>query len=191
MKLDAETKLIFSLEGTETLFQKDAETIKIEKLVAKYHAEHFKSLIKKNWPAHRRQIQQPTTAKERRKSLQRTRPIRTATSDPDEIQVQVEMVQSHQPGPGGGRVGRGPDSGGPPVPLQITSDGDDTLNAWRVPSLEKDEETAPKRPRPGGQDYQDEEEEEDPVLETEPLLIHDDDDDFLESVVIEMAQHER
>ena len=138
---------------------------------------------------HRRQIQQPTTAKERRKSLQRTRPIRTATSDPDEIQVQVEMVQSHHPGPGGGRVGRGLD-GGPPAPLQITSDGDDTLNAWRVPSLEKDEETASKRPRAGEQDDL-EDEEEDPVLETEPLLIHDDDDDYLESVVIEMAQHER
>ena len=146
-------------------------------------------LIKKNWPSHRRQIQQPTTAKERRKSLQRTRPIRTATSDPDEIQVQVEMVQSHHPGPGGGRVGRGLD-GGPPAPLQITSDGDDTLNAWRVPSLEKDEETASKRPRAGEQDDL-EDEEEDPVLETEPLLIHDDDDDYLESVVIEMAQHER
>ena len=138
---------------------------------------------------YRRQIQQPTTAKERRKSLQRTRPIRTANSDPDEIQVQVEMVQSHHPGPGGGRVGRGLD-GGPPAPLQITSDGDDTLNAWRVPSLEKDEETASKRPRAGEQDDL-EDEEEDPVLETEPLLIHDDDDDYLESVVIEMAQHER
>ena len=44
------------------------------------------------------------------------------------IQVEVEMVQSR---PGGGKV-----------PQQITSDGDDTLNAWRVPSLEKDEETA-------------------------------------------------
>ena len=102
-------------------------------------------------------------------------------------------MQSHHPGPGGGgRVGRGHDGGsGPPAPLQITSDGDDTLNAWRVPSLEKDEETTSKRPRPGEQDDQEEEEEEDPVLETEPLLIHDDDDDFLESVVIEMAQHER
>ena len=101
-------------------------------------------------------------------------------------------MQSHHPGPGGGRVGRGPDGGGggPPAPLQITSDGDDTLNAWRVPSLEKDEETASKRPRAGEQDDL-EDEEEDPVLETEPLLIHDDDDDYLESVVIEMAQHER
>ena len=114
-----------------------------------------------------RQTHQPTTAKERRKSLQRTRPIRTG-SDPDEIQVEVEMVQS-RPGDRG------------QAPLQITSDADDTLNAWRVPSLEKDEETASKRPRP-------DETEEDPVAETEPLLIHDDD---LDSVVIEMAQHER
>ena len=38
---------------------------------------------------HRRgQIQQPTTAKERRKSLQRTRPIRTG-SEADEIQVGI------------------------------------------------------------------------------------------------------
>ena len=43
------------------------------------------------------------------------------------------MVQSR---PGGGNACQ-----------QITSDGDDTLNAWRVPSLEKDEETASRRPR--------------------------------------------
>ena len=84
------------------------------------------------------------------------------------------MVQSR---PGGGNA-----------PQQITSDGDDTLNAWRVPSLEKDEETASRRPRTGEQGEDDEEEEENPEAETEPLLIHDDD---LESVVIEMAQHER
>ena len=71
--------------------------------------------------------------------------------------------------------------------LQITSDGDDTLNAWRVPSLEKDEETASRRPKTE-QVEAEEEEEENPEAETEPLLIHDDD---LESVVIEIAQHER
>ena len=126
-----------------------------------------------------RQTHQPTTAKERRKSLQRTRPIRTG-SDPDEIQVEVEMVQS-RPGDHRGHV----------VPLQITSDADDTLNAWRVPSLEKDEEyaataAASKRPRPG--EAEDDAEEDPAKAETEPLLIHDDD---LDSVVIEMAQHER
>ena len=85
------------------------------------------------------------------------------------------MVQSR---PGGGNACQ-----------QITSDGDDTLNAWRVPSLEKDEETASRRPRTREQgEDDDEEEEENPEAETEPLLIHDDD---LESVVIEMAQHER
>ena len=77
------------------------------------------------------------------------------------------------------------------VPLQITSDADDTLNAWRVPSLEKDEEyaataAASKRPRPG--EAEDDAEEDPAKAETEPLLIHDDD---LDSVVIEMAQHER
>ena len=40
--------------------------------------------------------------------------------EPDEIQVEVEMVRE---------VGRG-----------LLSDGDDTLNNVRVPSLEKDEE---------------------------------------------------
>ena len=48
---------------------------------------------------------------------------------------------------------------------------------------------ASRRPRTRGQCCEaEEEEEENPEAETEPLLIHDDD---LESVVIEIAQHER
>lgn len=56
----------------------------------------------------------------------------------------------------------------PSRPLPVTSDGDDTLNNVRVPSLERDE-------------LEDEDVE---AAEREPLLIPED-------VVIEMAQHER
>ena len=59
------------------------------------------------------------TAKERRKSLQRSRSIKE-----DEIQVDVEIVQE------------------PDLRRQLTSDGDDTLN--KVNSLEQDEDMTGK-----------------------------------------------
>ena len=75
----------------------------------------------------------------------------------DEVQVQVEVVQHDS------AVG---------LRQQLTSDGDDTLNNIRVPSLERDEEAA------GGH------EEEEEADETEPLLIQS-------STMIEMAEAER
>jgi hypothetical protein len=57
------------------------------------------------------------SAKERRKSLQRAKSISTPD---DEVQLQVEVHEASR--------------------HQIASDGDDTLNNMRVPSLERDEE---------------------------------------------------
>lgn len=94
-----------------------------------------------------------SSAKERRKSFQRSRPIE------DEIQVEVEIVQNRPT-------------------AAVTSDGEDTLNNIRVPSLERDEEAR----IPNDREEKDEDEEE---AERAPLLIQDD------SVVIEMAQHDR
>ena len=117
----------------------------------------------------RRQTSQPTTAKERRKSLQRSRPIYPAAED--EIQVEVEMIPNNRP--------------------QLTSDGDDTLNNLRLPSLEKDDDAVAVNRRP----RDDLDDEEDP-LETEPLLIEEvgggsGGGGDTDSVVIEIAQHER
>ena len=67
-----------------------------------------------------------SSIRERRKSLQR---LHSAKAAVEEVHVEVEVVQDSIVG----------------LRQQLTSDGDDTLNNIRVPSLERDEEAGLQR----------------------------------------------
>ena len=127
----------------------------------------------------------PSTARERRKSLQRLHHQHSAKSAPDQVQVEVEIVQDST----AAAVAAG-------LRHQLTSDGDDTLNNIRVPSLERDEEAAREEVSEGEPDYPKlpivtfviflklgEDNQEDDPDETEPLLIQS-------TTMIEMTEAE-
>ena len=71
-----------------------------------------------------RNLAPSSTTRERRKSLQK---LHLSAKQSDQVQVEVEIVQ---------------DTAAAGLRHQLTSDGDDTLNNIRVPSLERDEEAA-------------------------------------------------